>query len=361
MPTKVGRAQDLHALEMADAGPEAQAMSWTCRLFTELGKNVDLRQLRYFVQIVECGSFSRAAETLRIAQPSLSIQVKNLEEELGVDLLVRHARGVIPTELGIAFREHACIVLDNVERAKDAIRSQVLRPAGRIAVGLPTSACRGLTLHLIKEASNRYADISLHLVEAMTGHLDEWIQTGRLDVALLYNHRAFKDVAWTEMMTEELMLIVSARSELANAASVSFRDLTGLPLAMPGKPNVARTLINSLAGRSDVPLEITDCDSLTAIRQLVRTGYMTVMPHFGFDEEIERGEVVAVPILDPTPTWRLSVVVSERTVNRRASQAVAEVLADVIATLVSTGVWRAELNTGAASVCLAGAARSATP
>jgi len=89
---------------------------------------MEFRQLKYFVQIAESGNFSRAAEVLRIAQPSLSQQMKNLEDELGVDLLNRHARGVSTTELGQQFYDHARRILQEVDRAKEVMRSQSANP-----------------------------------------------------------------------------------------------------------------------------------------------------------------------------------------------------------------------------------------
>lgn len=307
---------------------------------------MDIRQLRYFIQIVEAGSLSRAAEILRIAQPSLSTHIRSLEQELGVQLLVRHPRGVTATEFGIIFCDHARKILREVERSRDVVHSHAVNPVGRISVGLPTSACRGLSLPFVQAMTERYRGISIHITEAMTGSLDEWIQMGRLDVALLYDHRAFEHVAWTEMMGEDLMLLVLPTSSVAGQRAVSFADLAGLPLVVPGRPNVLRTVIEQIAARLNVALTTTDCDSLAAIRQFVRAGYATVMPHFAMMEEIERGEMVPVAIVEPTPSWRLSVVVSQRTLNLRASQVVAEVLADVIAAMVESGVWKARLRNG---------------
>jgi len=98
---------------------------------------MDLRQLRYFLRIVEVGSFTRAAEALRVAQPSLSQHIQGLEEELGVELLTRHARGVTPTDLGHVLLGHARIILREVERAKEAVRFSSVNPAGEVMVGLP--------------------------------------------------------------------------------------------------------------------------------------------------------------------------------------------------------------------------------
>lgn len=304
---------------------------------------MDLRQLRYFVQIADSGSLSRASEMLRVAQPSLSVQVKSLEDELGTPLLLRHPRGVTLTELGSVFCDHARRILQEVERAKEVVRSQGASAVGKVSVGIPTSACRGLCVPLLREVGKRHPGVSIHIVEAMTGSLDEWIQMGRLDVALLYDHRAYAHVAWTEMMVESLMLI--ARRDLGHTLTeeVAFRDLQQRDLVLPGAPNILRNLLERLAARSEVALSVTDCDSLPGIRQLVLAGSLTIMPHFALAEEIERGEMVAIPIVDPSPSWRLSVVVSRRTVNPRASEVVAEVMADVIAELVETGAWKARL------------------
>lgn len=89
--------------------------------------------------------------------------------------------------------------------------------------------------------------VNLHIVEAMTGYLDELIQAGRLDVALLYDHKAFKHVAWTEMMTEELMLFMRSDNPMAKRKSLSFRNVFKSPVVLPGRPNVARVIVEQLA------------------------------------------------------------------------------------------------------------------
>ncbi len=306
---------------------------------------MNLKQLKYFVQITDSGSLSKAARILHIAQPSLSLQLKNLEEELGVTLLVRHARGVTPTDLGTMLYEQARLIIRETENAKEIIRSHAHSPVGGVSVGLPTSACRGLCLRLMKAVALKHPRISIHLVEAMSGSLDEWIQAGRLDVALLYDHRAFKHVAWTEMMVENLMLIVPADSDYSEQTRIEFADLVDFEFVLPSHTHVIRNVLESFAARAGVRLKVViNCDSLQAIIQLVRSGHCTVFPHFGLAEEINRGEVIAIDIVNPVPSWRLSVVVSQRTVNYRASDAVAIILANEIKSMVDSGAWRATLK-----------------
>jgi len=89
---------------------------------------------------------------------------------------------------------------------------------------------------------------------------------------------------------------------------------------------------------------VVNCDSLQGLIQLVRSGHYTLFPHFGLAEELNRGELVAIEVVEPVPSWRLSVVVSKRTVNYRASDAVASVLAHEIKSMVDSGAWRARLK-----------------
>ena len=306
---------------------------------------MNLKQLKYFVQITESGSLSEAARILRIAQPSLSLQIKNLEEELGTSLFMRHARGVTPTDLGSMFYQQASMIVREVDQAKEVILSHSRNPVGRVSVGLPTSACRGLSLRLTKAVALKHPRISIHLVEAMTGSLDEWIQAGRLDVALLYDHRAFEHVAWTEMMAENLMLIVPADFDFGGQTTIEFADLADYEFVLPGYSHVIRNVLEGFAARAGIRLNVVvNCDSLQGIIQLVRSGHCTLFPHFGLAEEINRGEFAAIEIVNPAPSWRLSVVVSKRTVNYRASDAVATILANEMKSMVETGAWRATLK-----------------
>lgn len=129
------------------------------------------------------------------------------------------------------------------------------------------------------------------------------------------------------------------------AGQISFDDMFDLRVVLPGAPNVMRTVIERFAARQGIVPNVMSCDSLPAIARMVRARHaLAVMPHFAFGDEMARGEMVAVPIVDPTPSWRLSVVVSQRSMNPRGSEAAAKVMADVIAEMVELGIWRAKLR-----------------
>jgi DNA-binding transcriptional LysR family regulator len=307
---------------------------------------MDFRQLRSLVYVADCGSLSRAAEILRTSQPSLSQHIKHLEAELGVQLLHRHSRGVTLTELGHTFCAQARTIMKDIDRAKDAILTQARSPAGKVSVGLPTSVCRGVASHLIRIVADKYPNISLHILEAMTGTLDEWVQLGRIDLALLYDHKAFANIEQFEIVLEDLMLIAGNKSPVLGRASIKFEELQALPIVLPSNQHVLRNYVERLAARVGfAPNVVIDCDSLPGIIQLVRSGYMTVMPHFAMLEEINRDEVGAVAITDPTPSWRLSGIVSKRTINLRSAQVVAMTLVEMIQAMVADGIWKARVNT----------------
>lgn len=306
---------------------------------------MDLKQLRYVVQIIDSGSVSKAAELLRIAQPSLSQQLRAVEDELGIQLLVRHARGVSPTEHGKVFVEHARKILREMDQIREVLSSTSSNPTGLVTVGLPTSACRGLSVPLTKAVAAAYPGITLRIVEAMTGSLDEWIESGKLDIALLYNHKAHENVAWTEMMVENLMLIVPANSEYAEMEQAQFSMLANLPLVLPGLPNTLRHVLERLATRLDMEIGVAvDCDSLQGIIELVKSGYVTVFPNFGMSHMISSGEFRAIPLVNPTPNWQLSVVLSKRTSNTHCSQAIAQLLVETIHSMVGDQRWLAKLK-----------------
>lgn len=314
-------------------------------LLTPRSLAIDLKQLRYVVQIADSGSVSKAAEILRVAQPSLSLQLKTVEEELGVQLLARHSRGVRLTEDGKIFVEYARRILDEMDQIPQVLRSTASNPVGRVRVGLPMSACRGLAMPLIKAAAKRYPRIKLHVVEAMTGYLEEWIQSGKLDVALLYDHKASENVAWTEMITESLNVICAAHSSFAELDGIEFTSLRKMPLVLPGRPNTLRNVLERFSSKLDLDIKVSiDCDSLMGIIQLVGGGYVTVLPSFAVKNEIRARELIAVPLTKPTPSWTLSVVLSKSAANVHSGRAVADLVADTIRTMVDCGEWDARLT-----------------
>jgi len=305
---------------------------------------MDLRQLRSLVYVADSGSLSRAAEILRTSQPSLSQQIKELEAELGIELFHRHARGVLLTEVGHTLYAHARTILKDVAFAKESVLNQTNNPSGKVSVGFPTSACRGLAAALIGKVEEKFPNISLHIIEAMTGTLDEWMQTARLDIALLYDPRVFANISLHAVGTEDLMLVADRKNPILLRNSIGFTELENIPVVLPGKQHVLRNVIEHMATREGITSNVAiESDSFSAIVELVKAGYMTIMPHFAMLQEINAGLFGAIPIMDPTPSWRLSVVSSQRTINMSSSKAVALILIDLMGAMIKDGTWKGRI------------------
>lgn len=151
---------------------------------------MDVRQLRYFVHIVDYGSLGKAAEKLFVAQPSLSQQIAKLEDDLGVPLLVRSPQGVKPTAAGQALYRHARLVLHQMEQLRQEVRDGVGAESGTVAIGFPTTMTSVLAMPVFERVRERYPGIRLQFFESMSGYLNELLANGRLDLAILFRDTA---------------------------------------------------------------------------------------------------------------------------------------------------------------------------
>ena len=127
---------------------------------------MDLRQLRYFVKVVEYGNVTRASEVLNIAQPAVSQQMRNLERDMGLQLLERSVHGVVATAAGQTLYRHALDLLRQADSTRDLLRQDAESPQGKVAVGMPSSTSRILAVSLARRVRDRYPGIVLELIEA---------------------------------------------------------------------------------------------------------------------------------------------------------------------------------------------------
>jgi LysR family nitrogen assimilation transcriptional regulator len=293
---------------------------------------MDLKQLEYFARVAELGSFTRAAAVLGVAQPALSRQVRLLEVELRQNLLLRNGRGVTTTDAGKMLLEHARGILHQFERAREDMGRVRGALAGRVAVGLPPSMAKMLTVPLTREFRKRLPSASLSISEGLSHSMQEWLQAGRLDIALLYNPQASPEIETSPLLEEELFLI-SLKGRKNPATAITLRDLAGLPLVMPGRPNAIRMLVESeMAGigcRPDVTLEI---DGIAAILDLVADGAgHAVLPRYAVGTSATPAAYHVRPIVKPRLGSKLMLATSSRRTSTRTQQAMLELIRDVSA------------------------------
>jgi LysR family transcriptional regulator, nitrogen assimilation regulatory protein len=231
---------------------------------------MDLKQIEYFVRVAELGSFTRASAALNIAQPALSRQVRLLEVELRQNLLVRNGRGATTTEAGKMLLEHGRGILHQVERAREDLGRVRGGLAGRVAVGMPTSVAKVLTVPLIRAFKQRMPEASLSISEGLSVAMHEALTTGRLDIAMLYNAAAAPDIELTELIEEDLMLVQHSSHRSKEGQSISLRELSSVPLVIATRPNALRALVESeMSAIGKRPSIILEIDGVAATLDLV--------------------------------------------------------------------------------------------
>ncbi|UJW83477.1 LysR substrate-binding domain-containing protein [Hydrogenophaga sp. SL48] len=237
---------------------------------------MDLKQLEYFVRVAELGSFTRAAIALDVAQPALSRQVRLLEVELRQNLLVRNGRGATPTDAGKLLLEHGRGILHQVERAREELGRVRGALAGRVAIGLPPSLARVLTVPLTRAFRAQLPEAQLSISEGLSATMQEWLHTGRLDIAVLYNAMPAPDIEISPLLEEELLLVQPRPPGLAEEPPpppVPLAEVAALPLVIPSRPNAIRMHVEAemanIGCRPQIALEI---DGVSAILDLVADG-----------------------------------------------------------------------------------------
>lgn len=233
---------------------------------------MDLKQLAYFVRVAELGSFSRASNMLDIAQPALSRQVRMLELELRQHLLVRNGRGVTLTEAGKVLLEHSRGVLHQVERLREELSRVRGSLAGSVALGLPPTVSKVLTVPVSREFRRSMPEATLAITEGLSAPMTQALLAGRLDIALLHNASPLPELSLTPLLQEELLL-VQRRQDAPNGDSAKLAELAGLDLIIPSRPNAIRMQVEGeLVNLGIVPRIALEIDGVAAILDLVADG-----------------------------------------------------------------------------------------
>lgn len=302
---------------------------------------MELRQIRYFVRVVELGSMSRAALELDMVQSALSQQISRLEGELSTRLLQRTSKGVTPTEAGLAFFREAQLTLRHAEQAARA--AQQARLSGSVSVGLAPTTAAVLGLPLLRAMRERYPDVRLHLVESMSGHVTTMLNARQLDLAVLFNTDPGR--RWSVMpLLEEKLYFIRARHTLREAppAQVRAPNLKGEPLIMPTGGHGLRSALDAVFSRARIqPTLVAEIDSLTMLMDAVEAGLGgSLQPWSAVSRYSDAAERFALSELaDPLACRRNMLCSLSDDELSPAALATRVVLADCARELVRSGRW----------------------
>ncbi|MES2322104.1 MAG: LysR substrate-binding domain-containing protein [Pseudomonadota bacterium] len=304
---------------------------------------MELRQLRYFVAIVDHGSLSRAALVLHVAQPALTQQLRQLEEELGAKLLHRSAQGVLSTDAGKVFYEHAQAILKQVSDARSAVTQSTTRPSGSVTLGLPHSISGALALPLLKAARASYPEITLQLTEELSGNLAEQLKSGRINLAVLFDDGQLAPFSSTPMVDEELMFICRTGSGFGPAgASVALADALAATLILPAHQQGVRPAIESVARAAGLALaHVIEINSIAILRSaLLADMGATILPVAPLLADVAAGTLQARPLHQPPVSRSVMLCASRNIPLTNAAAAVRALVLEVTRGLCERGEWR---------------------
>lgn len=240
---------------------------------------MEFRQLRYFVKVAELRSFSEASKALFISQSTLSQQIKQLEEELGVELLVRDSRHVSMSDYGEQYLPYAKQVLKDVDTSTERMNDVRQLKIGTLNVGATYTFCP-LLADTVRDYMKKYPGIKLKIYCRSMENLMEMLEHGQLDVALSYKPlQSYDDIDSHILFNSNLCVIAGKDNPVAKKERIRLAELENLPLVLPAKGLQARNAFDSLLyGQNfkfDVRLEINDLSML--LDMVSRTNLVTLL------------------------------------------------------------------------------------
>ena len=262
---------------------------------------ITLRQLRYLTSLARHRHFGRAAESCSVTQPALSMQIKELESELGVDLVERRAGDIALTDVGAEVVRRAERVLSEARDLQDFARHRSALLTGRLQFGVIPSIAPYVLPKLLPVLQRRYPGLKVELHETQTRVLIDELARGALDVVMLALPIPDSDLETTELFHDPFLLAVPAADARRDDSRVRLDDVDQQRLILLEEGHCLRDQALALCSseRRDVALGAT---SLATVMQMVANGYgVTLLPKIAVDVELRDARVKLLRFADPAP------------------------------------------------------------
>ncbi|GAB2899105.1 LysR substrate-binding domain-containing protein [Paraburkholderia jirisanensis] len=307
---------------------------------------MELRQLKYFVVIVESGSISNAAQRLFIAQSALSRQIAELEVELGSPLLVRTRTGVRVTESGQIFFDYAKAILKQLNDACHAVRISNDTVVGSVTLGVPQSASVALALPLLEATRRKLPGVLLHVNEELSGNLFDQLRQGLVDLAIFTaNVPVSADLEFTPVLREEFFWIRGKHhAPPPDSDAIPLEDICHYPLVMAAAHHghTTRAVIEARFAAQGLPYPplLAEINSVHVMKSAVQAGIATaILPLALVKDEVNAGTLFAHRIGAGPIERVLGICVSRELPLTNAKRAVSTMLREVMHSLSVQGQW----------------------
>ena len=297
------------------------------------------RQLANFLRIAELRSFTKAAAVLHIAQPALSRQIQQLEDDLGVRLFVRSDSGVSLTEAGEALRTRASSLLQHFATVRDEVGALSDLVQGRLHFGMPPSLFDLATMPLLLAIRQRYPSVRASVVEGISSAVYELVLAGRLDFGVVLSTESTLGLHHRKLFKERLFLARPIGTGPVDPGPISLEAVVSQPLVLTQSTNAMRAVLDDAVRRRGLAFEtLLEANSSRIQTALVAAGVgCSVLTYSALAADVAAGRLTATPIEDLSITWTL-VHSRERTLGL-AAQKLVELLLEVTAQMAETGHW----------------------
>ena len=277
---------------------------------------MDLRRLEIFAKVAELGSFSRAAQALALTQPTVSEHVRSLEDELGVQLLDRLGRGAAPTRAGQLLLGYAQRMLVLSREARQAMDHFQGRLSGELIVGGSTIPGEYVLPALVGAFKAKQADISIVLLIGDTRQVTEWVDDGRVELAVVGARPTQRTVEARALMGDELVVVVAAHHPWATRETVTLAELQAEPMVVRERGSGSRDALERALASANTNLGafriVGEMGSTEAVKQAVRAGLgVALISNRAVVDECRAGLVACVKI-STLPVARAFYLVTHR-------------------------------------------------
>lgn len=300
---------------------------------------MELRQLRYFVRVVELGSMGRAARDLGVVTSALSQQISRLESELSTRLLQRTSTGVVPTAAGLALCQEAELVLRHAANAARA--AQAARLAGHVSIGMAPTTSSVLGVPLLQAMQDRYPDVRVHLVESLSGNLSQMLDRRQLDLAVLFHAGSHQGWTLLPALTEQLFVVAQPdRYALPATGDLLLEDIVNLPLVLPTGTHGLRAIVDAAFFHyGHEPNVIAEVDGLSMLMDVVHAGMAATIQPGAAVVRTHGKPLLRIPLRHDKMVRRNIVASLSDDQLSPAGLAARVVLLDVMRKLVTDGHW----------------------
>jgi len=232
--------------------------------------------------------------------------VRALEDAFGAKLLRRHAWGGEPTEDGVLILEHARRIQREWVAARESMQKNKENPTGSVFLGVPSAYAVTLIPPLLQRMRAAYPNFRVHVIEAFSGTIYEWLIAGRLDIAVLYHSREY-DVAETTAFIDEELVVLGSTESLEGKTEMQLSELADKQLIAPWRPHIVRLVLESAFISQGLSFEPgIEIDSLPVMKELAHRGAgFAILPPSSVSRELKTGRLAGVNL---SPAIRLSTV-----------------------------------------------------